>query len=102
MLICLLLTTKLIAINIETRDYLYFSFPLKKFFFVSDIARNQIKFKKKLLRIFRQPVMRLWLDITSCGSSNAQWLINLNHAVAQVSLNICKPCFKFLKELSEC
>ena len=33
--------------------------------------------------------------------SNAQWSVGLNKScsVAQVSLQICKPCFKFLKEL---
>ena len=49
-------------------------------------------------------VKRLWLDITSCSCNNAQWSLGLNQScsLAQISLKICKPCFKFLKELSEC
>jgi hypothetical protein len=39
--------------------------------------------------------------IDSFDESSAYDLIS-RHAVAQVSLKICKFCFKFLKELSEC
>ena len=48
--------------------------------------------------------IRVWLDITWCNCSNAQWSVGLNKScsVAQDSLKICKPGFKFLKVLSEC